>query len=102
MVDPSRAIGRLTLKTEVIDDSASSRRNVQGDDRVTTGKQTTTRPAPSRITPPTYSRARGGRLFIDWNFLGLPARDPFPDLAGAARAPPGRPVERRAPYHRFR
>src|SRR5688572_31316920 len=53
IVDPLRAIGRLTLKTDVIDESASSSRNSHGDRSVSTGKKTTSSPAPSAMTAPT-------------------------------------------------
>ena len=53
IVEPPRAIGRFTLKTEVIDESASSSRNSHGDDSVSTGKHTTNRPARAAMTAPT-------------------------------------------------
>ena len=53
IVEPLRASGRVTLKTEVIDDSASSSRNSHGSTQVSTGKKTTSRPAPRAMTAPT-------------------------------------------------
>ena len=45
IVDPLRASGRFTLKTEVIDDSTSRTRNSHGDSKVLTGKKHASRPA---------------------------------------------------------
>ena len=47
IVEPLRASGRVTLKTEVTDDSASSSRKSHGDSKVFSGKNATSRPAPS-------------------------------------------------------
>jgi hypothetical protein len=53
IVEPPRTIGRLTLKTEVTDDSVRSSRKSHGVRSVSTGKHSTTSAAPSAIIPPT-------------------------------------------------
>src|ERR687890_2131701 len=49
IVDPLRASGRLTLKTEVTDESVSSRRNNHGEANVLIGKNVTRSPVPTMI-----------------------------------------------------
>src|SRR5215213_3459489 len=67
IVDPLRASGRLTLKTDVIEESVSRRRNSHGDANVLTGKNATRSPAPTRITAQTNSLAGRGSVFISVN-----------------------------------
>ncbi len=67
IVDPLRASGRVTLKTEVTDDSASSTRNTPGDSKVLNGKKYARRPAATTMTAQTNSRAGSGRVFIVTN-----------------------------------
>ena len=67
IVEPLRASGSVTLKTEVTDDSVSSRRNGQTDVTVLTGNSVTSSPVPTAIIPSTKSRAGSGRPFMGVN-----------------------------------
>ena len=65
MVEPLRAMGRFTLKTEVIDESTSSSRSRPARRTSRTGTLTTNGPMPAAMMPPTYRRAGSGRLLIN-------------------------------------
>src|SRR5688572_5755734 len=94
IVDPLRAIGRLTLKTDVIDESASSSRNSHGDRKVSTGKKTTSSPAPRAMTAPTYRRAKSGRLFMKCPSARFPRPIPRSSLPASNRLDAARPQHR--------
>src|SRR3954470_18017963 len=52
IVEERRASGRLTLKTEVIDDSSSSAKNSHGLPANSLGKNAASRPPPTAMIPP--------------------------------------------------
>src|SRR5688572_28913353 len=64
IVDPERASGSVTLKTEVTDDSVSSTRNGTGEATTPNGKNAASSSAPSAITRQTNSRAPSGSAFM--------------------------------------
>src|SRR4051812_23766524 len=67
IVEPLRASGRLTLKTEVTDESVRSSRKVPRCEKVRAGNCATSTQAPSAMTPHTKSRAGRGRRFMGFN-----------------------------------
>ena len=90
IVEPLRASGRLTLKTEVTDDRVSRSRKSQGSAKVRKGKNTASSPRPTAMTAKTNRRAPIGNAFIAWAPVRVFARLP----AGGAEAPGATPRQR--------
>src|SRR5262245_28289834 len=65
IVDPLRASGRLTLKTEVSEERNRSARKSHGSENVLNGRSTASSTAPTTMTVQTTIRAAIGRDFIE-------------------------------------
>src|SRR2546423_83225 len=65
IVEPLRASGSVTLKTDVTDDSVRSSRNSHGHSNDFTGKNETSSTAPIAMTAQTKTRAASGSVFIE-------------------------------------
>src|SRR4029078_4567890 len=75
IVEPLRAIGRLTLNAEVIDDRSSNTTNQTGWEKPWSGKKRTSRNPPSAIVPDTYIRAASGSSFMTLSWDTQSARN---------------------------